>query len=151
MRIIVCTDGSDTSRRAVKRAAQVNDFVPEAEITLVFVHEYSQNPPRYGHIARDGVRKPPEGLPSDIDEIYIQQGEEVLEEAIKILKEEGCTCSTRLLHGDPAQAIIAYAKEKECDLLILGSKGRRTIQKIMTGSVSSAVVPKAHCDVLVVK
>ena len=151
MKMIVCADGSDTSKKAIRRAAWMNELTPEAEITVICVYEDTQIPPHYGNISRDGVRVEPEGIPLDIDEVYIKQKEKVLKEAVDILREMGTACSTRLLYGEAAKTIVTYAQENECDLLIIGSKGRSRVEKIVTGSVSGPVVQEAPCDVLVVK
>ncbi len=52
--------------------------------------------------------------------------------------------------GAPKWTIVSWAREKGIDLIVVGSHGRRGIERIL-GSVSSGVLSQAHCDVLVVK
>ncbi len=52
--------------------------------------------------------------------------------------------------GSPRWSIISWANEKNVDLIIMGSHGRRGIGRLL-GSVSNSVLHKAHCDVLIVK
>lgn len=47
--------------------------------------------------------------------------------------------------------IVKYAEEKEIDLIVVGTRGRTGIKKILLGSVASGVVTYAHCPVIVVK
>jgi len=51
------------------------------------------------------------------------------------------------VHGE----IINYAENKKVDLIVIGSKGKTGIKKMLMGSVASGVVTYAHCPVLVVK
>ena len=46
-------------------------------------------------------------------------------------------------------SIVAYAKEKEADLIIIGTHGRKGIEKIMLGSVAERVIKHAPCPTLI--
>jgi nucleotide-binding universal stress UspA family protein len=48
-------------------------------------------------------------------------------------------------------ALVNYADEEEADLIIIGTRGRSGIGKMLLGSVASGVVTYAPCPVLVVK
>jgi len=50
-----------------------------------------------------------------------------------------------------ASTIVDYAESKNVDLIIIGSKGRTGLKKMLVGSTASAVVKYAHCPVLVVR
>ena len=50
-----------------------------------------------------------------------------------------------------ASTIVDYAESKNVDLLIIGSRGRTGLKKMLVGSTASAVVKYAHCPVLVVR
>lgn len=52
--------------------------------------------------------------------------------------------------GQPARTIASMAKEKECDLIVLGSRGLGATENYLLGSVSHKVTGLAHCPVLVV-
>lgn len=52
--------------------------------------------------------------------------------------------------GNPKWSVIAWATEKNIDLIIMGSHGRHGLGRLL-GSVSNSVLHKAHCDVLIVK
>ncbi len=53
--------------------------------------------------------------------------------------------------GIPFAEIISTAKEKEIDMIVIGSHGRTGISHMMLGSVSEKVVRKAPCPVLTVR
>ena len=51
----------------------------------------------------------------------------------------------------PASTIVDYAESKNVDLLVIGSKGRTGLKKMLVGSTASEVVKYSHCPVLVVR
>jgi nucleotide-binding universal stress UspA family protein len=53
--------------------------------------------------------------------------------------------------GDPRAVLLAQAKEWDADLIVLGSYGRRGIDRVLMGSVSESVALHAHCSVEVIR
>ena len=58
---------------------------------------------------------------------------------------------TRLAHGFEADGILTTAQEVRCDLIVMGTHGRNSLSRLLLGSVSESVLPKADCPVMVVK
>ena len=56
----------------------------------------------------------------------------------------------RILSGSTASEIKSYAKEHDCDAIVIGSHGRHGLG-LLLGSTSSGVIHGCHCDVLVVR
>jgi nucleotide-binding universal stress UspA family protein len=54
-------------------------------------------------------------------------------------------------HGDPAAAILEEAETEHADMILVGTRGRNPVERLILGSVSTKVVHGAHCDVLVVR
>ena len=52
---------------------------------------------------------------------------------------------------DVAGAILRVAKELGCDLIAMGTHGRRGLDRLLTGSVAETVLRKAHCPVLTLR
>lgn len=53
--------------------------------------------------------------------------------------------------GDPATEIVNFADEKEIDLIVIGSQGKKGLEKMVFGSTAEKVVKKSNCPVLCVK
>ncbi len=53
--------------------------------------------------------------------------------------------------GDPVQAIVAYAREKAIDLIVLATHGRTGLGHVLLGSVAERIVREAPCAVLTVR
>ena len=58
---------------------------------------------------------------------------------------------TRLVRGAAAEEILRTARDLMADLIVMGSRGRTRLGRLLMGSTAEAVVPKADCPVLVVK
>lgn len=56
---------------------------------------------------------------------------------------------TRLVAGDPADALLELAAAERADLIVVGNKGMSGAQRFLLGSVPNKVSHRAHCDVLV--
>ena len=133
MRIIVGYDGSEAAKRALQRAA---DLAKEGDrIAVVASAEAHASSGPTGGAHRD---------PSEYE-----QRRSALEEAQQFVSGLGLEAELIEAQGDPGTAIVEAASET--DLIVVGSRGLNPIQRILLGSVSSKVVHRAPCDVLVVR
>ena len=57
----------------------------------------------------------------------------------------------RVCIGDPGHEIAKFAEELDAGLIIISSKGKSALQRLLLGSVADRVVRLAHCPVLVLK
>ena len=133
MKIVVGYDGSDGAKLALERAMTLAG--DDGRITVVAAAET--------HI-RTGIT---EGGRLDPSEFERRRND--LEEAEKILAERGVDGETVAAQGDPGDVILSTAKD--ADLVVVGSRGLNPFQRLLLGSVSSKVVHRAECDVLVVR
>lgn len=74
--------------------------------------------------------------------------QEKLEEAATTFARSGLEVETSLIEGYPAPLILARAADSGADLLVLGTQGRRGIERWIVGSVAERVVQRAPCPVL---
>jgi nucleotide-binding universal stress UspA family protein len=58
-------------------------------------------------------------------------------------------CAGVVLRGDAAGSIVAYVKEQQADLVIIGTHGSQGIEKILLGSVAERVLKRASCPILI--
>jgi nucleotide-binding universal stress UspA family protein len=56
-----------------------------------------------------------------------------------------------LLEGDPASEIARYATDAGIDVIVIGTRGRTGVDRLVLGSVAERVMREAPCSVLVVK
>ena len=72
-----------------------------------------------------------------------------LDDARALLSKRGMEAETIEAQGDPGDVIVEAAKD--ADLAIVGSRGLNPLQRLLMGSVSSKLLHRAECDVLVVR
>jgi nucleotide-binding universal stress UspA family protein len=99
--------------------------------------------------------------PTDVDfaatrrELLADKEMQAAEKNAKAVKEaaqkEGIAVQAFVMTGKPADAIIETAKEKNADLIIVGSHGRTGIERLLMGSVAERVIVMSSCAVMVVK
>ena len=132
MKILVGYDGSEHSRRALEVAAELaknGDPVTVVAVADVGMMSAKASP----DIGKATHRK------------------RVLDEASELLTERGVTAETIPAEGHPGDAIVEEAKNAGADLIVVGTRGLSTTQRIVLGSVSTKVVHDAPCNVLVVR
>jgi nucleotide-binding universal stress UspA family protein len=75
----------------------------------------------------------------------------LVEKATERLRRSGLKATPALTEGDPKSQIIDVASDWHADLIVLGSHGRKGLDRFLMGSVSEAVVRHAHCSVEIVR
>jgi len=140
--ILVGYDGSSASKKAVIRALRLARL-SSAKLVVVTVI-----PPIQFLL---GEMLTP--IPIDTGSL-IENSRESLERLVKELREvnEYPAIEYDILEGDPAETLADYAKEKNCDLIVVGRRGMGRVERALLGSVSSRLVSLAQgVDVLVVE
>jgi len=141
--IVVGTDGSDTARKAVSQAGDLAKAVG-GSIHLVSAYE----PVPTGRL-REESKEAPEDL-----QWMINPREDVdatLAEAAEELKKAGVEVDTYARQGDPADAILDVAEEKDANLIIVGNKGMTGAKRFLLGSVPNKISHHAPCSVLIIR
>ena len=77
--------------------------------------------------------------------------EETLETGAGKLKEQGVDVETLAREGDPADAILDVAEEKNADLIVVGNKGMTGAKRFLLGSVPNKVSHHAPCSVMIIR
>ena len=80
----------------------------------------------------------------------LRQEHRLVQAAAAALREDGLEAVGLMIEGPPVQTILDEAGRLEADLIIIGSHGYGAVFSALLGSVSSGVVRKASCPVLVV-
>jgi nucleotide-binding universal stress UspA family protein len=80
-----------------------------------------------------------------------ENGKEKLREFVKKHTHNEIQPELVVDEGMAADAILAFAKEKKADLIVMGTHGRRGYDRLMLGSVTDRVMRRAPCPVLAVR
>lgn len=134
-KVIVGYDESDTSKHVLERAVAIaKAFGSELIVTSVA--------PAMMSSTRSGGPIDP----TDPPEAHIED----LHHARTYLEGEGVKADLVPAVGDPARTIAELAKERDADLIVVGTHEPNVIARLFGQSVTETVVHKVHCDVLIV-
>jgi nucleotide-binding universal stress UspA family protein len=81
----------------------------------------------------------------------LKHGQEVVRQAEQMLNRAGYTVQTAVEEGDPKSKIIDQATQWNAELIVVGSHGRKGIDRFLMGSVAEGVLRHAHCSVEIVR
>jgi len=84
-----------------------------------------------------------------ISQALKQEGEAALDDVRSRVTE--IPLETTLTEGSPAQEILTYADEKDCDVIVMGTHGRSGVDRLLLGSVAERVVRSATVPVLTIR
>ncbi|NLI82819.1 MAG: universal stress protein [Deltaproteobacteria bacterium] len=137
MKVLVATDGSEHSMKAVDRAVELA-LKEEADITVMSVAYY----------AKEDLDE----MPLNIQEKLESQAAEALRRAKAVFDKHSVPVKTLLEAGFvPANNIIRVAEEGKFDRILLGSTGISGLKRVFIGSTAAKVVANAPCSVTVVR
>lgn len=140
--VLVATDGSKYSAAAASEAigiAKINN----SKLTVISVIPSEFMPPTDLELAI--------GQRELIAEKEMKEAEKNAKAVKDAAQKEGVAVQAFVLSGKPADAVIETAKEKNADLIVLGSHGRTGLEKLLMGSTAERVIVLANSAVLVVK
>ncbi len=69
----------------------------------------------------------------------------------KSAAESGVSVESLVLYGEPAEELIHFARERGCDVIVIGSSGKGMVKRTLMGSVSTKVALQAQCSVYIVR
>jgi nucleotide-binding universal stress UspA family protein len=134
-RVVVATDFSEFSRRAIQSALQL--AAPDAQVHLVHV-TWARSADAGWTDSDQWVRTYRTGVEHHLQAM-----------AAELLEGTRLDIHTHVLKGDPGRELLEFAKEADAELLVAGSHGSGFLGRIMLGSVSSRVVHGARCSLLI--
>jgi nucleotide-binding universal stress UspA family protein len=140
--ILVGTDGSESSFRAVERAAAVS---ADANATLLIVSAYTQMSDR-------DTRRAAEALGEESYKVMgAHPAEDILREAADVARKAGATnVETVAQSGDPVDVLVKVVDDRKADLCVVGNRGLNSLAGRLLGSVPANISHRASCDVLIV-
>lgn len=101
------------------------------------------------------VRQPQEVIQGEFGMSHPESEEadtDILDRLGELLPEGSPVQVERLVaHGMAAEAIVQVAKEKHCDLIVLGTHGRKGLGRLFYGNVADSVTYSAPCPVLALR
>ena len=136
MNILVPLDGSDYSKKALLQACDMAKNY-QANLILVYVVDKSHS---LNLLDKNEYLK-----------MLRRFGEKILVKGKETAKTKGMDVTTIMKEGNITNEIVKLAKNKKCNLIIVGSKGLGATARFFLGSISNKLANNSPCSVLIVK
>lgn len=149
-KILVATDSSAASNRAVEMAAQMAEQY-DAELHIIHVIRDMQIPFE--------IKEIPELEPHALESFHNAREEvmrKIAESVLRLAKEKAGKVSAGKIQtvigaGDPATSILDLARRQNVDLIVIGTRGLGKLKGQILGSVSRKVSNNAETSCLIVR
>ena len=144
-KILVATDASAASSRAVSFAARLSVQL-ESELLILNVIRDMQLP--------QTLRDDPvfESFYDSRDELMRQAADLILKEAKLLAKKAGAkSVQTAIGSGDPAISVASFARRRNVDLIVVGTRGLSKVKAPSMGSVSRKLLDLSEVNCLVIR
>ena len=142
LQVLLATDGSDCSLAAAHSIA-ARQWPPDSAFRVISVADIVEAgiEPWYTDV----------GLLEELQRLNRQHAQQAIDSAQEVLTASGLAASKDAFTGLPKAAILDDAQQWNCDLIVVGSHGRRGVDRVLLGSVSESVAVHAHCSVEVIR
>ena len=144
-KILIATDGSTLSRKAVSSGLQLAALTGAGIVALKVVPRY---PISY---FEGGVALSVNNI-ADVEKQWAEAAMAVVDKVKDAAEAEGIKARAMTVSSDfTAEAIINAAKKHKCDLIVMASHGRRGMKRLLMGSETMHVLTHSHIPVLVLR
>lgn len=144
-KILVATDGSTLSKKAVRSAIELAGAVGAELIALYVV-------PRYPVSYFEGGVTVSTADIARTEKQWAERGQAVVDAVRDAAVAEGVKAKATVVKSDLiAEAILANVKKNKCDLVVMASHGRRGLKRILLGSETQQVLTHSTVPVLVLR
>ena len=133
--ILLATDGSKYSVAATNRAI---DCAKSYGGDLYALAVIDIPPEFYSHVKA-----------LDTADDLLKNAKDIVDKAKKQAEAQGIKTETYTKEGEPSKVITDLAREKVCDVIVIGSHGRTGLRRLLMGSVAEKVIGHSPCPVLV--
>ena len=144
-RILVATDGSELSRKAVDHAIALAALCGAELLALTVVPRYPQS------YFEGGIALQPEEV-GRVEQQWEQDGQALVDAIAAQAQKQGLRVRALTVKSDVvSDALLAAATKHYCDLIVMASHGRRGLQRLLLGSETQHVLTHAAIPVLILK
>jgi nucleotide-binding universal stress UspA family protein len=144
-RILVATDGSTLSKKAVSSAIAMAQLTGGELVALKVIPRYPQS------YFEGGLALPANDI-ARVEKQWAEHGQAIVDAVSKAALAKGVKVKAVTAKSDlVSEAIIAAAKKHKCDLIVMASHGRKGIKRLLLGSETQHVLTHSHVPVLVLR
>jgi nucleotide-binding universal stress UspA family protein len=155
-RIMLCTDDSQPSEKALQQAVDLAEAYNGSFTACTAVGFRAKFPESLSTAASMSEARTPSDSHSrrekplqEIMERQRQAAGQTVNRARQLAEGRNIQAEGFVLEGDPYQALVRHARDMEAGMMVMGSHGRTGLQRVLLGSVTQRVIEHAPCAVYV--
>jgi len=137
-KILIGYDGSDGSKAALDRAVVLAQTLGARLVALWAQSSLPHYPETVAEVQEE----------SESGRTYFRR---ICKHATAVASEKGVHLFFEHIEGHPAQALVKYARDEKCDLIVLGHSGHSGLWGHLLGHTANRVSENASCSVLIVR
>ncbi len=145
--LVLGYDGSDCSKAALQRTAELASQIADATVLVVYAYEFS-----IGYVPT-GMAESPLLMSAEFDdhtELVRGYADEQVKQAADELGRAGVRAETRVEEGRPVEVLLQVAKDAGATLIVVGSHGEGAMSAAFMGSTPLKLLHHSELPVLVV-
>ena len=140
LKLLVPVDGSENSVRLAEYLVKwLQRLAEPAEVRLINVQ-----PALHGEIGMFLSKE-------QIRNYHHDEAIQALQAARDRLDQANVSYTFHISVGDPAEVIVQFAREQQCDQIVMGTRGMGKFASLLLGSVASKVIQLAEIPVMLIK
>ena len=141
-KILIATDGSETSLRAAENAVDIAK-ASGASLMAVYVMDVQRLAQLPGYAAMPGLK-------DNLMQLMSREGSDAMAEIEEMARDAGVAYEKTIAKGDQGEELLRLCNDFGFDLIVMGTIGKSGLKRFLLGSVAAKVVRHSHVPVLVV-
>lgn len=150
-KIMIATDGSTCSMLAADKGIELARLSKGTVYAVNVVSVAYFTPMDRDYFSSTGMNPYYEPMYEAMREAMKKQGQQAVEYLKGLGDLKGVNVVTVLLEGNPSEELIRYAEEEQMDLIIMGTIGKKGLDRLLLGSVTGNIVRHSNVPVMVIR
>jgi nucleotide-binding universal stress UspA family protein len=150
-KIMIATDGSTCSMLAADKGIELARLSKGTVYAVYVVSTAYLSPMNRDYFSSSGLNTYYEPIYEPMHEAMTKQGQQAVDHVKGLGEMKGINVEPVLLEGNPSEELIRYAEEKQMDIVIMGTIGKKGLDRLLLGSVTGNLVRHSKVPVMVIR
>jgi nucleotide-binding universal stress UspA family protein len=150
-KIMVATDGSTCSMLAADKGIELARLSKGTVYAVYVISTAYTTPIDRDYIYSTGMNPYYESMYEAMHEAMKNLGQQAVDYVKSLGEMKGVNVEAVLLEGNPSEELIQYAEEEQMDVVIMGTIGKKGLDRLLLGSVTGNLVRHSKVPVMVIR
>jgi nucleotide-binding universal stress UspA family protein len=150
-KIMIATDGSTCSMLAADNGMELARLSKGMVYAVYVMSRAYLSPMDRDYFSSTGVNPSYEPMYEAMHEALKKQGQQAVDYVKGLGDMKGINVEPVLLEGNPSEELVRYAEEEQMDIVIMGTIGKKGLDRLLLGSVTGNLVRHSNVPVMVIR